>query len=100
MLSEVKAALRITSTAFDADLNQLITAALLDLGVAGVEVDGSTTPESITDPLIVRAVCTYCAMNRISIEPQQRAWLKASYDEQKAQLGMATGYTDWGDSDA
>jgi hypothetical protein len=26
--------------------------------------------------------------------------LKASYDEQKAQLQMSTGYTDWGDSDA
>jgi len=25
--------------------------------------------------------------------------LKASYDEQKAQLSMATGYTDWGGAD-
>ena len=30
MLTEVKAALRVTSSAFDADLHQLITAALLN----------------------------------------------------------------------
>lgn len=95
MLTEVKAALRITSNAFDVDLEQLINAALLDLGIAGVTKEEGVTPESVTDPLVIRAVCTYCAMNRISIDPQQRSWLKASYDEQKAQLGTATGYTDW-----
>lgn len=89
MLEKVKAALRITTTAFDADLNQLIDAALADLDIAGV-----TTPQD--DPLIIRAVCTYCAMNRISIDPSQRDWLKRSYDEQKAQLQVASGYIAWG----
>lgn len=95
MLQEVKNALRVASDAFDADLTQLINAALLDLSVAGVTA--GTDPETITDPLVIRAVCTYCAANRISMDPQQRAWLKASYDEQKAQMQTATGYTDWGD---
>lgn len=90
MLKKVKAALRITTDAFDADLGQLIEAALADLWIAGV-----TTNQS--DPLIIRAVCTYCAMNRISIDPQQRDWLKRSYDEQKAQMQTATDYTNWGD---
>lgn len=97
MLTAVKAALRITTTAFDTDLNQLIESALMDLGIAGV-YSGATDPDNITDALITRAVCTYCAMNRISMDPQQRAWLKASYDEQKAQLQTASGYTDWGNS--
>lgn len=88
MLEQVKAALRITTEAFDADLNQLIDAAMGDLGIAGVYTVAD-------DPLIVRAVCTYCAMNRISIDSSQRDWLKRSYDEQKAQLQTATGYTDW-----
>lgn len=88
MLEQVKAALRITTTAFDSDLNQLIDAALADLGIAGVLF-------GMDDPLITRAVCTYCAMNRISIDPSQRDWLKRSYDEQKAQLQTATGYTNW-----
>lgn len=93
MLELVKNALRITSAAFDADLTQLIAAALADLGIAGV-----TAAEE--DPLVVRAVCTYCAMNRISIDPKQREWLKSSYDEQKAQMQTATGYTKWGGADA
>lgn len=96
MLDNVKAALRITSSAFDDDLTQLIAAALFDLGIAGVTKDTSSVdPDAITDPLIIRAVITYCAMNRINVEDSQRAWLKASYDEQKAQLASATGYTDW-----
>lgn len=93
MLTLVKIALRITSNAFDAELLQLIDAALADLGVAGV-----TAAED--DPLVARAVCTYCAMNRISIDSSQRAWLKSSYDEQKAQMQTATGYTDWSAADA
>lgn len=100
MLAQVKAALRITTNAFDADLNQLIAAALLDLGIAGVTKDTALAPEVVTDPLVIRAVCTYCAMNRINIEDGQRDWLKRSYDEQKAQLQTATGYTDWGEADA
>lgn len=95
MLEKVKAALRITSTAFDDDLNQLIRAALLDLGVAGVTNQTDYMPDDVTDPLVIRAVITYCAMNRVNIDEQQRAWLKASYDEQKAQLSTATGYTQW-----
>lgn len=89
MLEQVKAALRITTTAFDDDLGQLIEAAKADLGIAGVL-------QPSDDPLITRAICTYCAMNRISIDPSQRDWLKRSYDEQKAQLQTATGYTNWG----
>lgn len=97
MLEQVKAALRITSDAFDTDLQNLMEAALLDLGVAGVTKETSEEAEDVTDPLVIRAVCTYCAMNRINIEDGQRDWLKRSYDEQKAQLQTATGYTNWGD---
>lgn len=89
MLEKVKLALRITTTAFDSELNDLITAALADLGIAGV----TPTPEG--DPLIIRAVTTYCRVN--FGQPDDYDRLKASYDEQKAQLQMSTGYTDWGD---
>lgn len=89
MLERVKLALRITTDAFNTELNDLIEAALLDLGLAGVNSFESTT----TDPLIIRAVTTYCKLH--FGEPDEYDRLKASYDEQKAQLGMATGYTDW-----
>ena len=91
MLNKVKLALRITTDAVDSELTDLINAALLDLGIAGVNEFEATT----TDALIIRAVITYCKVH--FGEPDEYDRLKASYDEQKAQLGMATGYTTWTD---
>lgn len=91
MLAIVKQALRIRNTAYDAELTLLIKSALKDLGVAGVLNDVLTT--SSTDGLIVEAVITYCKM-RFGL-PEDYDKLKASYDEQKAQLATCTGYTDW-----
>ena len=87
VLSAVKLALRVTTTAFDDELKSLINAALLDLGVAGV------TNDDTTDALILRAVVTYCKCN--FGQPDDYDRLKKSYDEQKAQLATATGYTTW-----
>lgn len=64
-------------------------AAALDLGVAGV------TNTVLTDALVLRAITTYCRMH--FGEPDQYDRLKASYDEQKAQMSNATNYTDWSD---
>lgn len=89
MLDKVKMALRISTDAFDDELNDLIEAAELDLGVAGVVL-----PATI-DALVTRAVITYCKVHFGLPDDADR--LKASYDEQKAQLVTATGYTDWGD---
>lgn len=83
MLKKVKLALRVTTTAFDDELNDLIAAARADLGVAGI-------PSKIDDPLIRRAVVTYCRYHFGQPEDAER--LKTSYDEQKAQLQMASGY--------
>ena len=88
MLDKVKLALRITTDAFDCEIEQLIAAAQLDLGVAGVEVP------VVLDPLVSLAVITYCKMN--FGQPDDYDRLKKSYDEQKAQLSTCTGYTEWG----
>lgn len=87
MLDKVRLALRITSNAYDEDLQGLIEAGLADLGLAGV------LSEKVTDPLIQRAVITYCRCMFGSPADYDR--LKRSYDEQKAQLQTATGYTNW-----
>ena len=87
MLEKVKLALRITTDAFDDELNDLIEAAKLDLGIAGVNI-----PSEI-DAIVQRAITTYCKVH--FGEPDEYDRLKASYDEQKAQLSMATGYTTW-----
>lgn len=90
ILEKVKLALRITTTAFDTELTDLIQACLSDLGIAGIAEDDTT------NPLIIRAICTYCKYHfgdARGVEELDR--IKASYDEQKAQMSMATGYTEW-----
>lgn len=87
MLEKVKMALRITTDAYNDELNDLIDAAKLDLGIAGVVI-----PETI-DAICTRAIITYCKLH--FGQPDDYDRLKASYDEQKAQLSMATGYTEW-----
>ena len=86
MLDKVKLALRITTDAFDTELTDLIEAAKQDLGIAGVVL-------SEADAVVTRAIITYCKMSFGLPEDYDR--LKRSYDEQKAQLSNATGYTDW-----
>ena len=91
LLPKVKEAARIKTVDFDSgQLTDLITAAQMDLGIAGVEV-----PDRF-DALVSQAVITYCLMNFGLVDEYDR--LKRSYDEQKAQLTTATGYTNWGDS--
>ena len=91
LLDSVKTTLGLTVTAYDGEVQDLIDAALADLGIAGVDSSDST------DALIVQAVKTYCRAHFKSPADYDR--LKAAYDEQKAQLMTATGYTDWGDPD-
>ena len=87
MLESVKLALRISTNAFDDEISDLISAALLDLGVAGVVVPAEV------DAIVKLAVITYCKMH--FGQPDDYDRLKRSYDEQKAQLATCNGYTDW-----
>lgn len=86
MLEKVRNALRIKNHAHDDELADLIQAAILDLGIAGVDPDEF-------DELVQTAIITYCKMNNGLPEDYDR--LKRSYDEQKSQMSNATGYTKW-----
>ena len=88
LLDNCKMALRVTTTSYDAEIQEYINSAKLDLGIAGVEVPATT------DALINKAIMTYVRMSFGA--PANYDKLKAAYDEQKAQLMNATGYTDWG----
>lgn len=90
MLELVKTALRISGDAYDAELNMLIAAAFLDLTTAGVDLYTAAT----ADDLVKMAVCTF-VKSRFG-QPEDADRLTRSYNEQKAQLSMRTGYTDWG----
>ena len=91
ILGKVRLALRITTQAFDTELTDLIEAGLADLGIAGVDGENAI----LSDPLIIRAIITYCKMKFGAPDEYDR--LKRSYDEQKSQMGMATGWTRWTD---
>ncbi len=88
MLARVKLALRITTNAFNDEINGLISAALKDLGLVGIEDDLLVI--GTADELIITAVITYVKLH--FGEPSDPERLKRSYDEQKAQLITATGY--------
>lgn len=97
MLAKVKLAKRIQTTVFDAELLDLIAAAIKDIEHVGVEfehsevlTDNAVTDYVIDDALVARAVITYCVMNFGSPDDYDR--LKASYDEQKGQLRESSGY--------
>ena len=95
MLDRVKLALLISGNDFDSELTDLIDAAAKDLGIAGV--DALVISTDTNDALIVRAIITYCGYQFEIIHGSldRSAAYKKSYDEQKAQLGMASGYTTW-----
>lgn len=85
LLDEAKTAMRLTKDAYNNEISRLIEAACLDLGVAGI-----TAASTTTDNLIKQAIITYCRVNFGSPADYDR--IKASYDEQKAQMQTATGY--------
>lgn len=91
ILPLIKQSIRISTDAFDTvQLSHLIKAAQLDLGIAGVVL-----PDEY-DELVAEAIATYCILKFGVVDEYDR--LKRSYDEQKAQLATATGYTEWGGS--
>lgn len=100
LLDKVKVACRVTSAAYDDELTDLIQAALDDMGITDIKASKLVSVDP--DPLIMRAVLTFCKMNfgYVTLSNDQYSRLKASYDEQKSQLLMSSNFTDWGDLDA
>ena len=87
LIFKAKMAKRITTDYFDMEVERLLDAAMLDLGVAGVVL-----PDEI-DRLVEQAAITDFLLN--FGQPENYDQLKRSYDEQKAQLATKTGYTTW-----
>lgn len=94
VLTAVKLAMAITSTAYDAELTDLIEAATEDM-----ESNGINAADLIEDgnALVLQAIKTYCRANFQSPADYDR--LVASYDAQKGHMRGCTGYTTWDDSE-
>lgn len=104
ILDAAKMSIPVNTTAYDMIIAQLISAAVSDLQIAGVPIWGvkvnvqtgvngvvSVTDEStLTDPMLIRAICAYVRAHFGSPADYDR--LKACYDENKAQLQTASGY--------
>lgn len=88
LIAKAKMAGRITTDAFDTQISSLLDAAALDLGVAGVVIP------STLDALVEQAEITYFLLH--FGDPDNYERLERSYNEQKAQLSMCNGYTNWG----
>ena len=84
LLAAAKLALRLTTNAFDTEISNLLDAAYLDMGVAGI-----TVPQT-ADALVNTAAITYVRAHFGS--PTDYDKLKKSYDEQKAQMQTTSTY--------
>lgn len=92
MLDSVKQALRITNTAFDGEVRDLIDAARSDLMLSGVSPEKANDD---TDPLIKRAVIVYCKAN-FGLDNSEAERLQESYNMLKQHLTLSVEYTPGG----
>jgi len=99
LLEEIKLVLRIKTDAFDDQITRLINACVLDLGIAGVSME-TIGADYLDNDLIVQAISTYVKMHFGEVEDGVYKRLKESYDEQKAQMSNATGFTVWTDQES
>ncbi len=88
-LSEVKIALRVSNTALDGEITDLIAAARQDLILSGVL---ASKANSTTDSLIKRAVVTYVKAHFGWDNPDHERLLSA-YNQLKLHLTLAGDYT-------
>jgi len=88
-MDRIKTALRTTTTdeALEQEITDIVNAFVIDAGIAGV------SNQDLDDPLVWMAAVTFVRLKFGSPDEYDR--LKRSYDEQKAQMSMATGYTEW-----
>ena len=91
LLAKAKTTLRITTTAFDDEITDIINAGIQDLTTRGVIV---STESGSLNPLVLLALMTYVRF--MFGDPTNPERLKASFDEQLGQLMTTTGFTDWG----
>ena len=85
MLESIKLALRIKSSAFDTEINDLIESAKLDLKISGI------VNVVETDPLIVQAIKIYCKAN-FGLDNKDSEKYQKSYDMLKQHLALCGDY--------
>jgi hypothetical protein len=87
LLDDVKQALRITSTAYNTEITDLISACQADLGLSGVLSEKNIS----TDALIKRAIITYCKAH-FGYENPDADRLQSAYDMIKNHITLSIDY--------
>lgn len=88
ILDDVKLALRISNTAFNDEINDLIDASTSDLQLVGI----NSAKTVVTDPLIKRAIITYCKANFGWDNPDAER-LQKSYEMLRNHLSLSGDYS-------
>lgn len=92
ILQRAKMALQISTNTLDNEISSLISSAVIDLGIAGVD---NNITEQTTDPAVIQAIIAYVGyqfnLTHGSIDRSKA--FKTSYDEMKAQMSMNSSYT-------
>ena len=93
MLDKVKLALRISGSAFDDEVTDLINAAIADLRLVGIIVpENAGSPEATGDHLISRAIVLYAKAEFGFNDDAER--YRNAYDYLKCALSLTADYTE------
>ena len=87
MLESIKLALRINSSVFDTEINDLIESAKLDMKISGI------VKINETDPLIQQAIKIYCKAN-FGVDNKDSEKYQKSYDMLKQHLALCGDYNE------
>ncbi|WJE51116.1 head-tail connector protein [Bacillus cereus] len=88
ILDDIKRSLRVSHNALDSDISDLIEEARHDLMLSGVS---SIKVKDDTDPLIKRAIKTYCKVE-FTADAKESERFQASYSMLKNHLTLAGDY--------
>ena len=86
-LANIKTALGISASVYDAELTALIASAEADLRLSGIVAYDDA------DPLIITAVTAYCQSNRGTDADKRQKYVEM-YKAQKRNLMLASEYTE------
>ena len=90
ILDDIKIALRISNTAYDSEINDLVAAARADLRLSGI-LESKVNDD--TDPLIKRAITVYVKAHFGWNNPDAER-LQQSYDMLKCHLALSQEYAE------
>ena len=98
MLDKVKLALRLSGTALDGEVSDLINAAIADLRLVGINIpaEAGSSSKTLGDPLLDRAVVLYAKAEFGFNDDAER--YRNAYDYLKCALSLTADYTEESES--